>query len=373
MKFPKLSEKKWYNGAVIVCIGVAFFILLWNFSTVLVALRKVLGYFKPVILGAVIAYIINPLAKIFHYRVFRRLRSRKIRWYLSVFLSFALMMLALFLLIGMLIPQLVQSIMMFSQNFGRYTESLTDLLYNSPLSTMISKETMDLLYENAMSTISGVVEGAAENTMTFVKSAGKNIITTGLALIISIYLLIDYKNVMIGSRKFLATILPANVRLEFLDFILRCDTILTTYIAQSLLDALVIGVTNAIFMLICRMPYVGLISVIVGVTNLIPNFGPAIGAAIGAFILLLADPKHAVLFLVFCLLLQSVDAYILKPKLFSGALGVSGLTILVFTIVLGNMFGVLGVLLSIPAAAIISFAYHEYYLKRFTRDHRPGL
>ena len=149
---------------------------------------------------------------------------------------------------------------------------------------------------------------------------------------------------------------------------MRCDTILTTYIAQTLLDALVIGVSNAVFMLVCRMPYVGLISVIVGVTNLIPNFGPAIGAATGAFILLLAAPGYAVLFLVFCMLLQSVDAYILKPKLFSGALGVSGLTILISTIVLGNMFGVVGVFLSIPAAAIISFVYHEYYLKRFRKQ-----
>ena len=368
MKLPKLSEKKWYNGAVIVCIGVAFFILLWNFSTVLAALRKFLGYFRPVILGAVIAYIINPLAKIFHYRVFRRLRSRKIRWYLSVFLSFAVMLLALFLLTVMLIPQLVQSIMMFSQNFGSYADSLTDMLYKSPLSTLLSEEALDTLYDNAMLTISGVVHGTAENTMTIVKSAGKNIMTTGLALIISVYLLIDNRAVMVGSRKFLETILPENARLGFLDFILRCDTILTTYIAQTLLDALVIGVSNAVFMLVCRMPYVGLISVIVGVTNLIPNFGPAIGAAIGAFILLLADPKNAVLFLVFCLLLQSVDAYILKPKLFSGALGVSGLTILISTIVLGSMFGVTGVLLAIPTAAIISFVYHEYYLKRFWKQ-----
>ena len=172
MKLPKLSEKKWYNGAVIVCIGVTFFVLLWNFSTVLAALRKFLGYFRPVILGAVIAYIINPLAKVFHYRVFRRLKSRKIRWYLSVFLSFALMLLALFLLIGMLIPQLVQSIMMFSQNFGSYADSLTNMLYKSPLSTLLSEEALDTLYDNAMLTISGVVHGTAENTMTIVKNAG---------------------------------------------------------------------------------------------------------------------------------------------------------------------------------------------------------
>ena len=368
MKLPKLSEHKWYNGAVIVCIGVAFFVLLWNFGTVLATLRTFLGYFRPVILGAVIAYIMNPLAKIFHYRVFRRLKNRKIRWYLSVFLSFAVMLLAFFLLIGMLIPQLIHSIMVFSHNFGSYTESLTDMLYNSPISSLLSKETIDVLYDNAMSAISAVVNEVAENTMTIARNAGKNIITTGLALIISVYLLIDYKTVLVGSRKFLETILPANVRFEFLDFILRCDTILTTYIAQTLLDALVIGVANAVFMLICRMPYIGLVSVIVGVTNLIPNFGPAIGAAIGAFILLLAAPRHAVFFLIFCLILQSVDAYILKPKLFSGALGVSGLTILISTIVLGNMFGIVGVLFSIPAAAIISFVYHEYYMKRFRKQ-----
>ena len=111
------------------------------------------------------------------------------------------------------------------------------------------------------------------------------------------------------------------------------------------------------------MPYIGLISVVVGVTNLIPNLGPAIGAVIGAFILLLAGPGNTVSFLVFCMLLQSVDAYILKPRLFSSALGVSGVAILISTIVLGNMFGILGVLMAIPVAAILNFAYHDYFLK----------
>ena len=99
----------------------------------------------------------------------------------------------------------------------------------------------------------------------------------------------------------------------------------------------------------------------VRVTNLLPYFGPAIGAVTGAFILLLAGPGNTVLFLIFCLFLQGVDAYILKPKLFSSALGVSGVSILISTIVLGNMFGIWGVLLSIPVAAILSFIYHEYW------------
>ena len=123
MKFPKFSNKDWSGWAVIVCIGVTLFVLLSNISSVIAVLAKVIGYFRPVILGVIIAYIISPLAKLFFYRAFRRIRHRKLRWYLSVFLSFALLMLAFFLLGGMLLPQLIRSIVTFSRNFDSYAQS----------------------------------------------------------------------------------------------------------------------------------------------------------------------------------------------------------------------------------------------------------
>ncbi len=360
MKLPKFSNKDWFGGAVIVCIGVTLFVLLSNFSSVIEVLARIIGYFKPVILGVIIAYIISPLAKLFFYRVFWGIKHRKVRWYLSVFFSFAMLMIAFFLLVGMLLPQLIRSIVKFSQNFDSYTQSLKQLIAGSPLQTIIDEENMELLNQNAMSAISVYVKELANNALSIAASTGKNIISTVIALILAVYLLLDVRNVLVGARKLIFKILPGKASMVFLDFVLRCDTILVTYIAQSFMDALIIGSVNAIFMAICKMPYIGLVSVVVGVTNLIPNFGPAIGAVIGAFILLLAGPGNTVLFLVFCLLLQSVDAYILKPKLFSNALGVSGVSILISTIVLGNMFGILGVLMSIPVAAILSFIYHEY-------------
>ena len=117
------------------------------------------------------------------------------------------------------------------------------------------------------------------------------------------------------------------------------------------------------------MQYVGLVSVIVAVSNMIPNFGPIIGAVIGGFVLVFVNPFHAMLFIAFCFFLQFADGYILKPKLFSNSLGVSGLLILVASIVLGNMFGILGMLLSIPAAAILSFIYNDYLLPRQEKRH----
>ena len=370
MKLPKFSDKDWFGWAAIVCIGVTLFVLLSNIRAVFGGLGVIVGYFRPVILGVIIAYIISPLAKLFFYRVFRGIRHRKARWYLSVFLSFAVLMVTFFLLVGMLLPQLIRSILTFSQNFDSYTRSLKQLIAEGPLKTMIDAENLELLNQNVMTAISEYVREAANNALSIAANTGKNIISTVIALILAVYLLLDVRNVLIGVRKFIFKVLPENASMVFLDFILRCDTILVTYISQSFMDALIIGAANAIFMAICKMPYIGLISVVVGVTNLIPNLGPAIGAVVGAFILLLAGPRYTVLFLVFCLILQSVDAYILKPRLFSSALGVSGVSILISTIVLGNMFGIVGVLLSIPVAAILNFVYHEYFMKSQKRARR---
>jgi predicted PurR-regulated permease PerM len=112
-------------------------------------------------------------------------------------------------------------------------------------------------------------------------------------------------------------------------------------------------------MMIAGMPFVSLISVIVGVTNLMPTFGPMIGAAIGAFILVLVEPMHALAFLIFTLVLQLLDGYILKPKLFGGSLGVPAAWILISIVVGGKLFGVVGIVLAIPFSAIVVFVFEE--------------
>lgn len=360
--FKNLSEKKWYNGAVVVCIGVAFYVLLTNFGTVLSMLGKFIGYFKPVILGGVIAYIINPLAKAFYYRLLKKMKAGKMRWYVSVLLACITTLIVVLLLMGMLIPQLLESAKLFASNIDLYSTSLINLLNNSPFGSIIGQGSMETISANAMTSISVFVKDNTGNILNIAANSGKGILTTVIAMILAVYLLIDSRRISTASKRLMKAILPSPLYELYLDFTLRLDTILVNYLVQSLLDSLIVGVVCAIFMLICRMPYVGLISVVVGITNLIPNFGPVIGGVIGAFILLLVNPMYALIFIVFCLFLQLVDGYILKPKLFSDSLGVSGLVILISTIVLGNMFGIPGILLSIPAAAVLSFIVNDYFL-----------
>ena len=364
MRLKKLSEKKWYSGAVIACIGVAFYVLLTNFRPVLSAIGGFLGNFKAVFLGFVFAYLLNPLARIFYYRLFSKSKLGKTRWGLSVALAILTALIAVLLMLGMLIPQLAHSITLFSENFDGYAVSLAKLIESGPLGVIVDDQQLQTLTQNAMTAVSDFVRENAGHILNAVADSGKGILTTAIALILAVYILLEKNTVMGGFWRLMRALLRKDSNQAFLDFILRCDTILVSYLGQTLLDSLIVAAANAIFMLVCGMQYVGLVSVIVGVTNLIPNFGPIIGAAIGGFVLLLVNPTHALLFLIFCVVLQFVDAYILKPRLFANSLGVSGLLILVASIVLGNMFGIWGMVLAIPAAAILSFLYRDYFLPR---------
>ena len=362
--FKKLSEKKWYSGAVIACIAVAFFVLLSNFSTVLSAIGSFLRNFRAVFLAFIFAYILNPFAEFFYYKLFSKMKLGKARWAFSVAFAVVIALLALVLMLGMLIPQLMQSVLLFAANYEKYAASLTQMIQGSPLELFVDSVQLQVLTENALNSVSDVVQKNASGILSFVTNSGKSILVTVIAMILAVYVLLDKKKVMGGFWRLMRLVLRQEANENFMDFTLRCDTILRSYLGQTILDCMIIGSINAVFMAVCRMQYIGLITVVVALTNLVPNFGPVIGAAIGGFILLLVNPAHALLFLVFCAFLQFFDAYILKPRLFSNSLGVSGLLILIASIVLGSMFGFWGMLLAIPAAAILSFLYHDYFLPR---------
>ena len=184
-------------------------------------------------------------------------------------------------------------------------------------------------------------------------NAGRGLVMWALAFLLSIYMLASKESIKSGSTRLLKALLPEKRYQVVVAFLTRCNDILQRYIVFNIVDALIIGGANAIFMACFGMQYVGLVSLVVGATNLIPTIGPVIGAVVGGFVLLLVNPIHALIFVIFSGVLQTLDGYFIKPKLFGNTLGVSGLLILIFVIVCGKMWGIVGVLLAIPLAAIV--------------------
>jgi predicted PurR-regulated permease PerM len=256
---------------------------------------------------------------------------------------------------------------MLVSNMDGYVASLHDLLRQWGLTDTLQ---IDSLFDSSEDVVRRIQAYFTENAGTVVDAsaaAGRSIDMWIIALVLSVYMLASKESMKKGFLHLLSTLISERTFNNIVTFFSRCDRILVSYIVSSLIDGLIIGVLNFIFMSLMGMQYAGLISVVVAVTNLVPTFGPIVGGAVGALILLLVKPVHALIFVIFTFVLQFIDPYFIKPRLFGNTLGVSGLLILISIIVFGNIMGVIGILLAIPLAAIIDFSYEEYLLPYLER------
>lgn len=364
MNKKRIRDAAWFPMAVAICIGVVLYIFLLRFSEISGSVKTFIGFFRAVIIGGVIAYIVNPLANLFN-KLFKNIKKDGTRKLLSNGLAFAVVILFLIFSVLILIPQLVESIETFIGNLDGYITSASSTLENWGISKNVIN--LDSLAYSSESMLESISEWMAENAEKIISTAtvtGKGIFQWVIAFILSIYLIAEKENLKAGFKRLLNAIFGKERYDGVSAFLHKCDTIFNRYIVFNLIDSLIVGLANTIFMMVCGMQYVGLISFVVALTNLIPTFGPMIGLVIGGFVLLMVNPVHALIFVIFTLVLQLLDGYVIKPRLFGNSLGVSGLWILIGVIVGGNMFGIIGILLAVPCVAIIIFIYETYILPR---------
>ncbi len=363
----KLRDKKWYPYAVAACIAVAFYVVLANMGSITSAIMTFLSYFRTIFLAGVIAYVLNPLAKMFRRTIFGKVGQEKLSWNLSIGAAVITLILLLGFLLSILIPQLMNSLLMLVGNLDGYIESFREMIEQRSLPGTLRIEQFFDSYGDIVKQIQTYFTENAGKLVNASAAAGRSVATWVIALILSIYMLSAKDRIKRGFLHLLSTLISEK-RYEFIiKFFGRCDKILLDYISATMLDACIVGFANALFMTIMGMEYAGLISVVVGVTNLVPTFGPIVGGVVGAIILLLVKPLHALIFVIFTFILQFIDPYFIKPRLFGNSLGVSGLLILISVIVCGRMFGIPGILISIPLAAILSFLYTDLLLPELER------
>ena len=362
LKYLK-EDRRWILYTIAVCSGVALFVLLWNIRYVFKGIGMFFAVLNPITIGVIAAYITDPLAVVMEKKVFKAVKDGKLRRKLSVIAMIVTLLLVIAILFVSIIPQLVDSIGTFGSNAGAYVQSFEQILEKAGATTI--KTNIQNIYESIDKLIAEAINMISTNRSTIISatsSVGKQLVDIALGCILAIYFLLDKDKMVGGLSELCRAVMSEDSYPRFSGFLKRCHNILVHYIAFDLIDGLIVGVANWIFMMIMRMPYAVMISVLVGVTNLAPTFGPIVGAVIGSFILVLINPIYAVIFLIFTIILQTVDGYVLKPKLFGNLLGVSSILILVSIIVGSRLFGVTGVLLAIPFAAIIDFLYRENLL-----------
>ena len=364
MRFDKgFSEKRWASYTIATCSAVLLYVLLGNLPSIVRGLQTAYRYISPIIIGVVIAYVLDPIVKLIQRSITSLIKQETRSRAISCIITLVGFVVLLIVLMVALVPQLAASVAALISNASSYAGRARSLL--AELSAFAAEHNMDISSitqagNDLVGTISRLIPSNLNNIIDTSFSIGASMFNAVISFILAVYFLLDKDQILSAISRLLRCLLPRKQFTESLAFWRRSNSILVRYVAFDLLDGLIVAIANYIFMKIVGMQYAILISVLVGITNLAPTFGPIFGGALGAFILVLIDPWHALLFIIFTFILQTVDGYILKPRLFGGSLGVSSVWILIMLIIGGRVFGVAGILLAIPVAAIISFLVSDF-------------
>lgn len=357
---------------VVCCI--LFFFFLWRFQGFADILNKIISTGQPIIFGLVLAYLLNPIMKFFESRFYKLLEPRMKekrkakRLARGIGVSFAVLFLLLIigLLIAAIVPSLVNSIMSLSEtiqgSIGSFSIWLEDIFHGenelteiieavvTNITTSLETWFTDTLLPGAQGYLSQITSGM----ISFVRSVLNFII----GIIVAVYVL-TIKETLVGqSKKIIYAVFKPKRGNLIMETLRKTDEIFGGFIMGKLLDSAIIGVLCYIGCLILRMPNSMLIAVIIGVTNVIPFFGPIIGAVPCVLFVLIQSPIHALYLIIFILVLQQVDGNIIGPKILGNSTGLSSFWVMFAILIAGGMWGFLGMLLGVPSFAVI------YYLLR---------
>ena len=361
-KLKELLEKKWFAYTFAAGFAVVLYVMLTHFEGIGNFFSAFKNVVSPVICGFIMAYLMNPLVNYFERKIYKGIKKEKSRHSLSVVTTVLIVIVAIVLLFVALVPSMIDSVTVLVSNAPSYLENLTD--YFDKISGNLSKLGIDAsnIEKSLEDSLYGFFETIPDNMGKLLStsvSVGSSLFNLIVGFILAIYFLTGKESFKAGFCRLRHALLTDKAYSTHTAFWKKCHEILIRYIGFDVLDGFIVGVVNAILMFAFGLPYKPLISVIVGVTNLLPTFGPFIGAGIGAFILVLVEPMYALVFLIFTLVIQLIDGYLIKPKIFGGSLGVPDAFILISIVVGGKLFGPAGIVLAIPFAAILSFVYDE--------------
>lgn len=361
LKFKNINER-WKEYALAGSVCVLLLAVLLNLGGILKGIGEFLAMFSPIFIGFVIAYILNPLAVFFERKVFVKIKKEKLAWLISVILSFVIVLGLFVLLFATLIPQVAGNISDLISNATKYISNVD----GSELSLDFLPEELNANVNDYIFGDDGLLVKAGSfiaenlgNVISATSNAGGKAASWVVGIILALYFLLAKEGIKKAFIK-LCTLLLSSVNYKRFEILLeKFNSIFSKYIVCEILDSLIVGVANFLFMLVTGMPNALFISVIAAVTNLAPTFGPILGLAISCFFLLMSAPHTVLIFIIFTAVLQTADGYIIKPKLFGGALNVPGVLILVFIIIFSKLMGVSGMLLAIPFAGIAIYLYSE--------------
>ena len=350
-----------YIAAILVMLALAY-VIVTEPEKISRFISGVLSVFSPFIIGFCIAYVVNllmkPLERFWTF-IWKKLKSQKVvsklRRPVCLVLSLLIVFGAIFAIVFMVIPAFKETIVSFADNVPQYAKTVeqwyntvVDFLarYNFELPE-IALDTAKIT-EIAKDIISSYGNNVLNTTVNLTTSIVSVVVDLILGVVFSIYALAQKENLTRQANKIVRALFKPDNAKKLIDFTAMTNDIFTRFVTGQLTEACIIGILCFIGMLIFGMPYAAIISVLIGFTALIPIFGAFIGTGIGAFLILLENPLKAFWFVVFIIVLQQLEGNLIYPRVVGKSVGLPGIWVLTAVTIGGGLFGILGMLFSVP-------------------------
>ena len=366
----RFSRRTIFFGACAVIAIIVYVIVNGqSFDSVFIRLGNVIS---PLIIGCGIAYICNPFLKFYEYVVFRKLGRNGLRRMLSLLLTFLTLIGIIAVVLALIIPELIESITNLVVNYEFYLNQLLGFVQSVIDKTNLDMDissiekvedtiiqmfgTMEAATSKLITVLQNVSQkvGLLDNLLTFVSNLFSTFLDIVLGIFIAFYILTSKEKRKAQIKKFCAAYLNEKQNAKCLEVYTLVNRTFGAFIKGVLLDALAVGVVTFLLLSLCRVSeYNMLIAVICAVTNIIPVFGPFIGAIPSALIVLISNPEKLLLFLILVVIIQQIDGNILCPIIQGNNTGISSLAVLVSITVMGGFFGLAGMIIGVPVFAVI--------------------
>ena len=366
-------RKKLISYVFAACVVIVFYFLLKNSRSVSAAVEHVNKVLQPIMIGFVMAFLMNPIMGFFEKRLDTVLKkickteegAKKANRTLSSILALIILTGIVVFIIATIVPNLISTIIYLVNHIeeqiagvldwcneitkGRYEESLMRAKDNN----------IGDLVDKAMGFLNQYVDYDESDMMSLVTNSvltvGKLIVNIIIGMFVSVYVLVSKETFKAQAKKLICGIFVPKYSNIILEISRKSADIFYGFIIGKIIDSIVIGIICYIGCLIMSMPYPVLVSVIVGVTNIVPVFGPYIGAVPTVIIIFLTEPMQGIYFLIFVLILQQIDGNLIGPKILGDSTGISSFWV-VFAVVVGaGFFGVGGMIVAVPIVAIIYY------------------
>ena len=366
----KFTKRYFYIGVtafLVVAACVLFFFVIYRLPQIFSYLGKLFNILQPIIIGLIIAYLVNPIANSLHGLLLkfvnRRMKgnptAKKIANGISVFGALAVFLAILILIIYMVVPQFIVSITSLVKNLPGQLDTFTKKITKEVQRNTQLLEVINTVYEYGKHWLQTDLAATVSSFATYFASGVWSVVNFiknfAIGFIFAMYILFNKKILMRQFRKIMFAFLNRSLVQKIFTTGQHAHKIFSGFIYGKLLDSFIIGVLCFIGVTVMRMPYTMLVAVVIGVTNIIPVFGPYIGAIPCAALILLYNPMKGLYFIIFIILLQAFDGNLLGPKILGNSTGLSAFWVMFAIVMGGGLFGVPGMLIGVPLFAVIYY------------------